>query len=932
MCLSDRLGIALGVSCRQRIVSGWAIAVLGSLLALASSNDALATNGTWTRTTSGGLWSAIADWSGGTVATGTDGIANFGTLNLTADITVHLDSARTIGGLLFGDTTPSNDWILDNNNAGGNVLTLAVSSGSPSIQVNNDTATISAVLAGTQGLTKKGAGTLFLAPGNTFSGGLSIQQGTLGIVTINNVGANGSLGHNTSVGLGANGQTGTLEFAGSTASSNMPFTLAAFGTGSFQVDSSGTNLTLSGAISGSGTLTKSGAGRLTLSGANTYTTPTTVNGGTLQSANSGALATTSAVTVSNAGSTLAVNYGGASDYTEAQVATLLGKTTFGAGTALGFDTTNAGGTASYGNAIATGITKLGPGTLTLTASNTYTGATTINAGILQEGISGAFGNNSAVSLANVAGAALDVTGFDTQIGSLTGGGANGGNVTLGAATLTVGGDNTSPTAYEGSISGTGALTKIGSGALTLSGANGYAGPTTINGGTLQSANDAALATTTSVAVSNAGSMLVVNYGGPSDYTQTQVATLLGKTTFAAGTAFGFDTTNAAGAVTYNNAISIAAGITKLGSGTLTLSGANTYMTPTTINGGTLQSPNNNALATTSSVSVNNAGSTLAVNYGGPSDYTEAQVATLLGKTTFGAGTAFGFDTSNAVGAVTYDNAISIAAGITKLGSGALTLSGANVYTGPTTINGGTLQSANDAVLATTASVAVNNAGSMLAVNYGGPSDYAETQVATLLGKTTFAAGTEFGFDTTNAAGAVTYGNAISTLAGGITKLGPGTLTLSGANTYTGTTTISGGTLRSVNNGALATTSAVTVNNAGSTLVVNYGGASDYTQGQVATLLGKTTFGAGTAFAFDTTNASGPVTYGDAIAIAAGIMKLGPGTLTLSGVNTYTGPTSVNAGILKAGIGGAFGNNSAVSLADVAGAASTSTDSTPKSAR
>ena len=201
MCLADRLGIALGVSCRQHIVPGWAIAVLGSLLALASSNDALATNGTWTRTTSGGLWSAIADWSGGTVATGTDGIANFDTLNITADDTVHLDSARTIGGLLFGDTTPSNDWILDNDGNAAHILTLAVSSGSPSIQVNNDTATISAVLAGTQGLAKKGAGTLFLAPGNTFGGGLSIQQGTLRIVTINNVGTNGSLGHNTSVAL-----------------------------------------------------------------------------------------------------------------------------------------------------------------------------------------------------------------------------------------------------------------------------------------------------------------------------------------------------------------------------------------------------------------------------------------------------------------------------------------------------------------------------------------------------------------------------------------------------------------------------------------------------------------------------------------------------------------------------------------------------------
>ena len=74
----------------------------------------------------------------------------------------------------------------------------------------------------------------------------------------------------------------------------------------------------------------------------------------------------------------------ASDYTETQVATLLAKTTFAASTAFGFDTTNAGGAATYSNpiAIAPGITKLGPGTLTLTAANTYTGATTVSAGIL----------------------------------------------------------------------------------------------------------------------------------------------------------------------------------------------------------------------------------------------------------------------------------------------------------------------------------------------------------------------------------------------------------------------------------------------------------------------------------------------------------------------------------------------------------------------
>jgi autotransporter-associated beta strand protein len=83
------------------------------------------------------------------------------------------------------------------------------------------------------------------------------------------------------------------------------------------------------------------------------------------------------------------------------------------------------------------------------------------------------------------------------------------------------------------------------------------------------------------------------------------------------------------------------------------------------------------------------------------------------------------------------------------------------------------------------------------------------------------------------------------------------------------------------------------------LAVNYGGNTDYTQAQVAALLGKTAFGVpSTAFGFDTTNASAPVTYSNALSIAAGITKLGPGTLVLSGANTYSGDTAVISGTLK----------------------------------
>lgn len=144
------------------------------------------------------------------------------------------------------------------------------------------------------------------------------------------------------------------------------------------------------------------------------------------------------------------------------------------------------------NAGTGGLSKSGSGTLTLGGANTYIGPTTISAGTLKAGIasvadvSGAFGRNSAVTLANVAGAKMDITGYNTQIGSLTGGGATGGNVTLGAATLTVGGDNTSPAAYAGVISSSGSpatsLIKTGNGTLLLNGVSTYTGATTVNSG------------------------------------------------------------------------------------------------------------------------------------------------------------------------------------------------------------------------------------------------------------------------------------------------------------------------------------------------------------------------------------------------------------------------------------------------------------------
>lgn len=162
------------------------LSLLAGLLLLAGAASLQAASGIWINTASGGLWGTGANWSGGTIADGGSGVtADFSTLDITADNTVHLDGNRSVNTLLFGDTAPSTaaSWTLDNNSTPANTLTLAGTT--PTINVgtlgSGKSATISAVIAGTAGLTKAGAGTLVLngAAVNTYTGGTVVTNGTL---------------------------------------------------------------------------------------------------------------------------------------------------------------------------------------------------------------------------------------------------------------------------------------------------------------------------------------------------------------------------------------------------------------------------------------------------------------------------------------------------------------------------------------------------------------------------------------------------------------------------------------------------------------------------------------------------------------------------------------------------------------------------------
>jgi len=137
-----------------------------------------AASGTW-NADADGLWSDTSKWLNGSVATGAGNTADFSALDISADRTVTLDSARSLGTLRFGDTSGTNNWLV---NAGAGVA-LTLNSGSatsPSIVVNSNNATMQLTLAGTNGFTKSGAGTLILAASNSLTGALNLDRGVDG--------------------------------------------------------------------------------------------------------------------------------------------------------------------------------------------------------------------------------------------------------------------------------------------------------------------------------------------------------------------------------------------------------------------------------------------------------------------------------------------------------------------------------------------------------------------------------------------------------------------------------------------------------------------------------------------------------------------------------------------------------------------------------
>jgi len=308
---------------------------------------------------------------------------------------------------------------------------------SPTLDFDQATSgTFADVISGAGEVFKDGAGTVTLAGANTYTGGTTINAGTLqgdttslqGNITDNaalvfNQDTNGSysgvisgVGTLTKTGTGSVTLLGTNTYTGGTTIAEGTLQV---GTSSLQgniannaalVFDQTSNGTYSGVISGSGALSKAGTGTVTLAGSNTYTGGTTISAGTLQ----GDTTSLQGNIIDNAA--LVFNQAASGTYT---------------GTISGIGT----------------LSKAGTGTVTLAGSNTYTGGTTISAGTLQG----------------------DTTSLQ-------------GNIIDNAALVF---NQTANGTYAGTISGTGTLTKDDSGTLTLAGSNTYTGGTTISAGTLQ---------------------------------------------------------------------------------------------------------------------------------------------------------------------------------------------------------------------------------------------------------------------------------------------------------------------------------------------------------------------------------------------------------------------------------------------------------------
>lgn len=523
------------------------------------------------------------------------------------------------------------------------------------------------------------------------------------------------------------------------------------------------------------------------------------------------------------------------------------------------------------------VVKTGAGLYMFGGANTYTGTTTVAQGTL------ILTNDYDVSKFTVnPGATLQVGNFGIS----------------GSMTSSVNVDGTLAFArrddivYSGAISGSGALRTIGLGSVTLTGANTYTGGTTIFSGSL-----------------------IIGNGGTTGSILGDVA-INQDTTFGTATSLAF---NRADTVTYSGTVSGAGTLRQNGAGTLILTGTDQAATTLVADGRTLQIGNGGTGGSISSAVSLGTGSTLVFNRSDNAtldgSLTQISGAGLIRQSGSGAlvvtgnvgagividsGTTVQFGNGTLAGASDYSilnnghlifnapaggleamtSVISGPGDILKTGLGTTVFGAANTYAGITTVSLGTLVLSGTNTY--TGSKFVVNSGGTLQIGNGGTTGFLSGDIA-VAGALAF-----------NRSDAVVYSSAISGT-GGVQAVGNGSVTLTGANTYTGLTVVGGQGKASTLILAGANAAANAVINGGSTLQVGNGGTVGSINGDIVNN-GTLNFSRSDAY-----------TYSGVISGTGQINQLGS-NLILTGANTYSGGTVISTGSqLQVGNGGTSGS-------------------------
>jgi fibronectin-binding autotransporter adhesin len=552
-----------------------------------------------------------------------------------------------------------------------------------------------------------------------------------------------------------------------------------------------------------------------------------------------------------------------------------------------------------------GVTKQGAGTMTLGGANTHGGATAINAGAVQLAHADAL-QSSTVSV-NVENGLTFAPGIGTfTVGGLAGRKAvalqDGGG---GPVTLRVG-NNNADTTFNGALSGAGGLTKVGSGILALSGTNTYGGPTKITSGTLQLRSDLAVY----YSFDDAGGTAVANSGSAgAPYT----GTLWGDASLAPGAGHGGGSAMQLPA-SGNGGIHIGdvAGY-GVGSGVYTASlwfyglyGPEGYRSAFKMSNADndmyILSNDDNQIAYAWSGGFQTPTSPFSMKpYRGEAAW---HMLTFVGD---GSSTAVYFDgapAGNAIPWVFRSNLGDVgghptiadrnfAQYIDDISVFNRALSAAEVaalYSGP---GGGAIPSTSPVTVASGATLDVNNTTATIGP-LGDDPDNGGGTVA--LGSGCLSVNN---VDLSGNPVDSAFSGLITGDGGSLVKQGPGMLTLGGANTHSGATSVNAGVVRLAHSGALQS----------STATVNVDNGLKFAPGIATfTLGGLAGPGAvalqdsdGNPIALQAGNNNASTTFSGALSGPGSLTKIGSGTLTLSGAVSGTVPSiTVQAGKLALG--------------------------------